>query len=117
MAIQQEIGDKGEDLAGKYLQKLGYTVLNKNYRAGRFEIDLICNEGETLVFVEVKTRTNTNFGNPETFVDEAKAAKVIEGAESYIFNTNWEGAVRFDIVSVLLIEGEVQIEHFKDAFY
>lgn len=117
MAIQQEIGDKGEFLAAKYLSKKGYSIIEKNYRAGKAEIDLICKDQKTLVFVEVKTRTNQSFGNPESFVNESKAAKVIEGAETYIYNNNWNGAIRFDIVSILLVNGEADIKHFKDAFY
>ena len=80
MAIQQEIGDKGENLAALYLQKLGYDVLEQNYRTGRLEVDLICKKGDVLVFVEVKTRSSTKFGNPETFVNSAKASKIIEAA-------------------------------------
>ncbi|VAW28830.1 hypothetical protein MNBD_BACTEROID06-328 [hydrothermal vent metagenome] len=117
MAIQQEIGEKGEFLAAQYLQKIGFLIITKNYRAGKSEIDLVCKDQETLVFVEVKTRTNRSFGNPESFVNEAKAAKVIEGAETYIIENNWKGAVRFDIVSVLIMNGETEIEHFIDAFY
>jgi len=117
MAIQQEIGDKGENLAAQYLEKGGYDILEKNYRAGKSEIDLICKEQEQLVFVEVKTRTNANFGNPEEFVNEAKAAKVIEGAEAYMYDNNWNGAIRFDIISILITEEEAEIKHFKDAFY
>ncbi|MCF6359460.1 MAG: YraN family protein [Cyclobacteriaceae bacterium] len=117
MAIQQERGEKGEQLAATYLKENRFEIVHRNYRAGKSEIDLICKEGKTLVFVEVKTRTSTKYGHPEDFVNSAKATKVIEGAEAYMVEHKWEGAVRFDIVSVLLDNNQVEIRHFKDAFY
>lgn len=117
MAIQQEIGNKGEKIAENYLLKKEYMVLVKNYRAGKSEIDIICEREKTLVFVEVKTRTSTSFGQPEEFVNEAKATKIKEGAEAYMIETDWEGAIRFDIVSILLVNGATEIRHFEDAFY
>jgi len=117
MAIQQETGDKGEELAANYLKSGGYSIVEKNFRAGKSEIDLICQKGKLLVFVEVKTRSNTKFGNPESFVDEAKAAKVMEGAEAYIEINNWSEAIRFDIISIIIDGAKSEIEHFEDAFY
>ncbi len=117
MAIQQEIGDKGEELAANYLKSKGYSILEKNFRARKSEIDLICQKDNLLVFVEVKTRSSTKFGNPESFVNEAKAAKVIEGAEAYIEINNWNEAIRFDIISIIFGGVKPEVEHFKDAFY
>ena len=117
MAIQQERGSKGEAIAADYLKTRGFELLEQNYRSGKSEIDLIAKESEVLVFVEVKARTSSLYGNPEDFVDEAKAAKIIEGAENYIDKINWKGAIRFDIISILLRSGTPQVAHFKDAFY
>ncbi len=117
MAIQQERGNKGEKIAEEYLLKKRYSILAKNYRAGKSEIDLICKIESMLVFVEVKTRSSTKFGQPEEFVNQAKAAKIMEGAEAYMIENNWEGAIRFDIVSVLLQANKSEITHFEDAFY
>lgn len=117
MAIQQIMGEKGEQIATNYLHKNNYEILERNYRAGRSEIDIICKETNTLVFVEVKTRTSSKFGNPEDFVNEAKAVKIIEGAEVYMLDNGWEGAIRFDIVSVLIYDSMEEVKHFKDAFY
>ncbi len=117
MAIQQEIGDKGEKTAENYILKKGYKVLERNYRAKKSEIDIICQYKNTLVFVEVKTRTSIKFGHPEEFVNQAKSAKIIEGAEAYIIEINWKGAIRFDIISVLINKSNVDVKHFKDAFY
>ncbi|MCB0496234.1 MAG: YraN family protein [Cyclobacteriaceae bacterium] len=117
MTLQQERGRKGEDLAITYLQNIGYRIEERNFRSGRSEIDIIATFENTLVFLEVKARTSIKFGNPESFVDEAKAAKVIEGAESYIAHINWNGPIRFDIISIIYNSKEPEIRHFKDAFY
>ena len=117
MAIQQERGDKGEHIAGNYLQKNGYDILERNYRAGKSEIDIICRRNNMLVFVEVKTRTSNKFGHPEAFVNDAKAAKIMEGAEAYMIEINWNGAIRFDIISVLMLLHKTDVRHFEDAFY
>ena len=117
MAIQQIRGDKGEEIAAKHLQKINYDILERNYRAKRSEIDIICKEEETLVFVEVKSRSSVKFGTPESFVDEAKVKKILEGAEIYLIENEWQGNIRFDIISVIMIGGSEEIKHFKDAFY
>ncbi len=117
MAIQQEIGDKGEQLAVNYLKSKGFSVLEKNYRVGKSEIDIICKKDNLLVFVEVKTRSSIKFGHPESFVGGAKANKVIEGAEAYLFEKNWHGSIRFDIVSILTGGDNLDVKHFEDAFY
>ncbi len=116
MAIQQERGNKGEKIAKDYLVNKGYSILATNYRARKAEIDIICKVGSTVVFVEVKTRTSTKYGQPEEFVNEAKTAKIMEGAEAYMIENNWEGAIRFDIISVLMRDGKTEIKHFEDAF-
>lgn len=117
MAIQQIRGEKGENIAVKYLQKKKYKIIERNYRAKKSEIDIICKETETLVFVEVKARTSLKFGNPESFVTAKKAEKIIEGAEAYMIENGWEGPIRFDIISVLIKDKTEKISHFKDAFY
>lgn len=116
MAIQQEIGDKGEQITVNYLQNNGYEIVSRNYRFKKAEIDVICKKVDQLVFVEVKTRTSTKYGQPEEFVTEAKALKIMEGAEAYMVEKKWGGPIRFDIVSVVLSRGEYEVSHFKDAF-
>jgi len=110
-------GFEGEDLAITFLEKKGYRLLERNYRYKRSEIDLIVEKDKWLVFVEVKTRSSTAFGFPEEFVDEKKAEKIIEGADYYMHKNNWQGNVRYDIVSIILRKGEPEIAHFEDAFY
>ena len=116
MSKKAETGAKGEQLAAKSLEDNGYEVLEVNYRYKHAEIDIIAKKEGLLIFVEVKTRTKINFGYPEEAVDEKKALKVNEGAEQFIYENDWTGDVRFDIISV--VNGaKIEIKHFEDAFY
>lgn len=117
MTIQNQRGLEGEDLAVNYLKNKGYDILERNFRSGKSEIDIIVSLNNLLVFVEVKTRTSTRFGNPEEFVDEHKAEKIMEGADDYMFEKKWKGNIRFDIISIVLKKDKPEIKHFKDAFY
>ena len=111
-------GRRGEDLAHRYLRAHGHTVVARNYRTrgGTAEVDLISRDGETLVFVEVKTRGTDWFGAPEEAVDTEKRRRIIRGADHYLVHTGAEDAqVRFDIVTVLF-EAPERIEHIRDAF-
>jgi putative endonuclease len=109
-------GRKGEDVAADFLQNMGYELVARNYRHKHAEIDLIVKKENLLVFVEVKTRASAAFGEPESFVNDKKTAKIIEGAEHYIFENNWQGNIRFDIVSVKL-GSKPEVMHFEDAFH
>lgn len=107
-------GKYGEDLAVSYLQNKGFEILERNYRVGRSEIDLIGLLNNTLlVFFEVKMRSGYQFGQPETFVTKNQQQKIIQAADEYLHGINWQKAIRFDIISIL----EVDIQHFEDAFY
>lgn len=109
-------GAKGESLAAEFLKKKGFEIVARNYRHRRSEIDLIVRRDDWVIFVEVKTRTSTPFGHPEQFVDSAKARQIFQAAEEFIFSTDWQGHVRFDVVSVIIRnEQEPEIEHFEDA--
>lgn len=108
------VGKKGEELAAAFLEGKGFTVVAKNYRHKKAEIDLVVKKDDFLVFVEVKTRSSTAFGEPEAFVDNKKAQMIFSAAEEFIFANHWHGHVRFDVVSVKLGR-ETTIEHFEDA--
>lgn len=110
-------GQKGETIACAYLEKLGYTILHKNWRYRRYEIDIIAHEFETLVFVEVKTRKNNTFGEPVDFVDDSKIKNLMTASEAYLYEKEYQGEIRFDIVSILMDDSEPQIELFRDAFW
>jgi putative endonuclease len=99
------LGRRGEDLAHRYLRAQGFTIVARNYRlaSGDAEADLIAWEGETLVFVEVKTRESANFGPPERAIGEDKHRHLMRIAREYTRKTRtpWS-RVRFDVVSVVL---------------
>lgn len=111
-------GKEGEKLAAQYLEEKGYHILEGNYRHKRGEIDLIVRKEKLLVFVEVKTRSTKGFGFPEESVDLKKEEKILETAEQYLYEKNWLGPIRFDVISVLLNKSsKPEIEHFEDAFH
>jgi putative endonuclease len=117
MAQHNDTGKAGEAHAMRYLQQKGFQILETNYRAKHAEIDLIAQTEKLLIFVEVKTRTNVRYGHPEEFVNSAKAKLVMKAAEHYIFATDWQHDVRFDIVAVTINGDDVQVKHIEDAFY
>ncbi|QKZ11297.1 YraN family protein [Spirosoma sp. KUDC1026] len=117
MAQHNETGKQGEAEAVRFLEEKGYEIIARNYRHQHAEIDLIARKGKMLIFVEVKTRTNLSFGNPEEFVSYTKAKLVMKAAEQYVFATNWTHDLRFDIVAVTLSDNERRIKHVEDAFY
>ena len=108
------IGREGENMAADFLKNKGWEIVCRNYRYGKAEIDLIIKRDDWTIFVEVKTRSSSSYGEPEEFVDEFKARKIFEAAEEFIFATNWLGHVRFDVVSIKL-GSTPEIIHFEDA--
>jgi len=114
-----EIGRKGEDLASEFLRSQGYEILERNWRYKKAEIDLIAKDSQALVFVEVKSRTNTSHGQPEEFVDSNKESMMMDSAQRYMEKIEYEWEIRFDIISIVFDKSlEVKkIEHFKDAFF
>lgn len=117
LTLNRNKGINAEDEAAAFLTKKGYELVERNFRHGRREIDLIVKKSNVLVFVEVKMRTSNAFGYPESFVSEKQAERITEAAEEYQISFGWEGIVRFDIVSIEKIGGQTFIRHFEDAFY
>ena len=117
MSEANELGRQGEEIATKYLQKQGYLILETNWRAGRNEIDLIARDKDFLVIIEVKSRSNDNFAEPEEAVTKDKQQALIRAANVYIFRKNINLETRFDIISIIHNKNETRINHLKDAFY
>lgn len=107
----KEIGDEWESRAKHFLEQKEYQFLERNYRSRRNEIDLIFKDNNVLVFVEVKFRKNTWFGNPEDFVDANKLNRIMEAAEDYMYQKDWNGPIRFDIIAITPDE----ILHLEDV--
>ena len=114
-----ERGASGETLACRYLRRNGFKILHRNFR-GRSggEIDIVCRETDTLVFVEVKTRTREDFGRPLDAVDREKQKRISRGALAWLrMLDNPDILFRFDIVEVVLAEGlPPRIELLRNAF-
>ncbi len=118
MSKHSEIGIKGEQLAEEFLLNKGYSILERNWRSGRNEIDIIAFKDKMLVIAEVKTRSVTMFGYPEEAVTVRKQQHLKACAEAYVLLHPEYMYVRFDIISVMLKGGAVQeIVHFEEAFY
>ena len=102
----------------RYLQKRGYSVVARNYRRRGGEIDLILRERETLVFVEVKLRRGTGFGDPLEAVTPRKQAKIRAVAEQYLAEEEPEfSEARFDVIGILAhSSGPPRVQHIQDAF-
>ena len=96
------LGKRGELLAEKFLERKGYEVIEKNFRCRLGEIDLIAEEGEEIVFVEVKCRSGTAFGFPEEQVSWRKQRKLWRLAELYLKGRRKDQPARIDIVAILL---------------
>lgn len=109
-------GQQGEQWAADFLIEKGYTILEKNFRYKKAEIDLIVRKDKLIVFVEVKTRTNLEFGEPEEAVSKNKVRVIVAGAEEYIKQIGWFHDIRFDIIAIHL-QNKPQILHIEDAFY
>jgi putative endonuclease len=111
-------GKYGEDLACQYLQKLGWEIVERNFRIRGGEIDIIAKDGETLVYVEVKTRSSDYFGRPEESVNFRKlkflerAAKFYRNNRTYLKLPEQE---RIDVISVKTSIDTPMLEHFKNA--
>ncbi len=121
MADKSQNVNKGkiaETIAFDFLKSKGYEILELNWRFKRAEIDLIAREGNFLVFIEVKSRSNNDFGKPESSVGQKKKSMLTAGATSYMDMIDYDKDFRFDIISITLrSETDFNIEHFPDAFF
>lgn len=112
------IGREGENFAAQFLEEKGWLIIDRNYFFEKAEVDLVATDGTFIIFVEVKTRSSTYFGNPEEFVTPAKEKNIKKAAEAWTYERKMETAlVRFDIISVVKKPGYgPEIRHFEDAF-
>ena len=98
---RQNFGRWGEEVAARYLARQGYKVLTRNYRTPAGELDIVAQDGNSIVFVEVKTRRTSSFGPPQAAVTPKKAAHIIAAAQHYLLDTEQiEGDWRIDVVAV-----------------
>ncbi|MFQ6105193.1 MAG: YraN family protein [Candidatus Glassbacteria bacterium] len=115
--MKRSTGRRGEDIAVGFLNEAGYQIMRRNYRALRCEIDIIARKGNTLVFVEVKTRNSLAFGDPILSITPAKTRNIFKVARAFINEEKLSDMeVRFDAVTVVIRGDTVIIDHIKDAF-
>lgn len=116
-----DIGKKGEDLAEEYLSSLGYSILERNWRYSRAEVDIIAKEENVLVFIEVKTRSSEAFGQPEEFISDYQQGLIFSAAQRYMEKVNHDWEIRFDSISILVKEitewKHYEIKHLKDIYH
>ncbi|MCI2229986.1 YraN family protein [Polaribacter sp. MSW13] len=116
MATHNELGKKGEELAIDFLIKNDYTILEKNYRFLKAEVDIIALKKGVLAVVEVKTRSTDYFGNPQDFVNPKKIKLLLSAIDYYVSEKDLDVEVRFDIIAIIHQKNKIKIEHLKDAF-
>ncbi len=114
---RKKLGQRGEELAAAYLEKRGYIVRERNWRCPAGEIDIVAEDGDCLVFVEVRTRRGREYGTPEESVTPAKQAKLVEVAQTYLQEHSWDGDWRIDVVAVEMTSGGklLRVELIKNA--
>ena len=110
-------GNEGEQMAANFLIAKGFEIVVRNYRYKQCEIDLIMKKSNWLIFVEVKTRSSSAFGHPEEALDWKQEQRILEAAENYTYEINWQGNVRYDVVAISLQYQPPEIVHIEDAFY
>ena len=112
-----ELGKAGEAIAVAHLEGKGYNVIERNWRFGREEIDIIARDGNFIVIVEVKTRKSNYFAEPEAAVTKSKQRVLVRAANAFVNYRKQRGDVRFDIISILITPEKETINHIVDAFY
>lgn len=112
-----ELGAFGEELALKKIKRLGYRSILRNYRCPLGEVDLIARDGDTLVFIEIKTRKGKPVGYAKEAVNERKRRQLSKVALSYMKSQHCcDTKARFDVIAISLGQGEPEIEVIKNAF-
>lgn len=117
MAQHNDFGNDSEAICRAYIQQKGYAILEANWKSGHREIDIIAQDGDTLVIIEVKARKENSLTNPEDAVDSKKIRNIVLAADNYVKQNNINSDVRFDIITLTPVNNEITINHIIDAFY
>lgn len=116
MAAHNELGRWGEDLAAAFLEEKGYAIVERDWKSGHHDLDIVAKDGSTLVIVEVKTRRNRLYGNPEEAIDYRKRRSLLSAINHYTKSHRIYSQVRFDIISIVGNMGEKpEIDHIIDV--
>lgn len=116
MAWHNDLGAWGESVAAEYICSLGYSIIERNFKAGRYEIDIVAMHGNEVVFVEVKTRTD-DFADPVDAIDAKKIRHLTRAADIYIRMKRIPHSPRFDVIAITgHPDTEYRLRHYPDAF-
>lgn len=115
---KKAFGDRGESIACKYLLDNGYKIVKRNYRFGKGEIDIIAIKDSTLAFIEVKTRSNQNFGPAELAVTPGKQKQIRKIAEAFLYEQDFSNYdSRIDVIAINFeSNGKYSLNHIENAF-
>lgn len=108
------LGKEGENVAVNYLNEKGYKVIERNFYCRQGEIDAIALDGKYIVFIEIKSRTNTEYGLPSEAVTKRKLEHMIKAIKYYLYIKKWENEnIRIDVIEVYVKENKYYINHIK----
>ena len=112
--IKKDFGNSGEDIAVQYLEKQGHLILERNFYCKQGEIDIITKDKNEIVFIEVKSRSSTEYGLPSESVTKQKIQHLYKTARYFLYkNKMLNEFVRFDVVEILIKSGKFNINHIK----
>lgn len=113
----QKLGKEGEKMAQEFLIHQGYAILETNWRFKKYEVDIIGQKDNIVVFFEVKARSTNAFGEPELFVNKKKQGFLVAAANHYLQDKAMQCEARFDVLSLLPINNNLTVKHLEGAFY
>ena len=117
MAKHNDFGRHSEIMAQNYLQNMGYTILETNWRCGHKEIDIIAKDNDYIVFIEVKTRTSNKYGAPSEAVNKIKQKHMLQTIKYYLYIRNLSDEfIRIDVIEVYINNNVYKVNHIKQAF-
>lgn len=115
---RKRLGEWGEEKATQYLSQKGFVILHRNYRWARGELDIVAEKDDLLIFVEVKTATSANMGEPASWVTPRKQKQIAMVAQKYLQDKQIENKdCRFDVIGVLKTGSDFTIRHIENAFW
>ncbi|WP_298995270.1 YraN family protein [Flagellimonas sp. S174] len=117
MGQHNAFGHEGERIAADFLMKKGYQILKQNYRYDRAEIDILAQNEDTLIVVEVKSRTSEFLEDITQVINQGKIKRLVKAADHYVEENNLDLEVRFDVIIVKRSSKGMEIEHLESAFH
>jgi len=117
--FNKQTGNQGEEIATMYLRANGYKIIERNYHTKFGELDIICQKADVIIFVEVKTKTNLDYGVPEMMINQHKLNQIRQTGEVYVLSHNLNNSpCRIDIITIVLSENQVipQINHHQNVY-